>query len=140
MEDKLTHRQVLARRAEELRRNMTPFEKKLWFDFLASYEVSFRPQKVIGNYIVDFYCRKARLSIEIDGDTHYNKKAMEYDKVRTCFLESREIKELRFTNLDIAQNFDGVCEVIDNEVNLRRNDLVSSNFRDLKSRHPVKGS
>ena len=134
MVEHLMRRQVLARRADHLRRNMTVCEKKLWFEFLAEYDVSFRLQKVIGNYIVDFYCRKARLSIELDGDSHYGKRALEYDRIRTVFLETREIKELRFTNSDVMNDFEGVCEVIDKEVRRRRNDVDSSNFKELKHR------
>lgn len=134
MAERLMRRQILARRADRLRKNMTACEKKLWFEFLAGYEVSFRPQKVIGNYIVDFYCRKARLSIEVDGDSHYREKALEYDKTRTVFLETKEIKEIRFTNSEVLNDFEGVCEVIDMEVRKRRNDLSSSNFKELKRR------
>lgn len=134
MAEFLTQRQILARRAEYLRTNMTKYEKKLWFEFLRGYEVVFKPQKVIGNYIVDFYCRKARLSIEIDGDSHYEEKAIGYDRTRTLFLEVREIKEIRFTNLEVLEDFSGVCEVIDGEVRKRRNDIDSSNYIKLKTR------
>lgn len=134
MAECLTRRQVLARRADRLRRNMTTYEKRLWFGYLAEYEVSFRPQKVIGNYIVDFYCKKARLSVEIDGDSHFEERALEYDEIRTMFLETKEIKELRFTNNDILNDFEGVCEVIDAEVRKRRNDLSFSNFKEFKHR------
>ena len=130
----VTRRQELARHADYLRRNMTFYEKKLWFEFLAEHEFSFRPQKVIGNYIVDFFCKKVRLSIELDGDSHYTPKAIEYDKVRTIFLETREIKELRLTNTEIIENFEGVCEFIDQEVRKRRNDIDESNFKDLLKR------
>lgn len=130
----LTRRQVLAERAEFLRKNMTPQERKLWFEFLAAYEAPFRAQKVIGNYIVDFYCRKAHLSIELDGGQHFEDENVEYDKTRTVFFETREIKELRFTNRDIAENFEGVCEVIDMEVRKRRNDLSLISLDKLKSK------
>lgn len=113
---------------------MTVYEQKLWFEFLQGYEVSFRKQKVIGSYIVDFYCRKARLSIEIDGESHFTQAAETYDMYRTRFLELREIKELRFTNADVRDNFEGVCEVIHEEVVKRRNDLNGSNFSSLRNR------
>ncbi len=132
--DGLSRRQQLAKNAAYLRSNMTYCEKRLWFGFLATYELSFRPQKVIGNYIVDFFCKKVLLSIEVDGDTHFEPKAIEYDKTRTSFLETKEIKELRFTNTDIIESFESVCEVIDQEVRKRRNDLDQSNFTDLISR------
>ena len=66
-----TRRQLLAQRAENMRNQMTYPERRLWFSFLREYPTPFVAQKVIGSYIVDFYCRKARLSIELDGDSHY---------------------------------------------------------------------
>lgn len=126
-----TRRQWLAERALEMRRSMTYAEKKLWMHFLREYPVSFVAQKVIDPYILDFYCRKARLSIEIDGNTHFTAEQQQYDETRTIFLEMFEIKELRFTNTEVYENFEGVCEIIDREVMLRRNDLPSDNFKKL---------
>ena len=62
--------------AKELRRNMTKEEKRLWYDFLKSYPIQFNRQKVIGNYIVDFYCKSANIVIEIDGAQHYEKRCI----------------------------------------------------------------
>ena len=90
-----TRRQLLAQRAENMRNQMTYPERRLWFSFLREYPTPFVAQKVIGSYIVDFYCRKARLSIELDGDSHYTESQKEYDRVRTTFLEMLEIKDLR---------------------------------------------
>lgn len=90
---------------------------------LARVPYAVRAQKVIGSYIVDFYCRKVRLSIELDGDSHYTKGQKEYDRIRTTYLEMMEIKELRFTNNDIVENLEGVCETIHAEVLNRRNDI-----------------
>ena len=67
---------------------MTPEEKHLWYDFLKTYPIQFNRQRVIGNYIVDFYCRRANLVIEIDGSQHYLSDAITYDKERTQYLES----------------------------------------------------
>ena len=108
-----------------MRRYMTDAEKKLWLLFLREYQVPFVAQKVIGNYIVDFYCRKTRLSIELDGSQHYEPANLAYDLIRTSYLEMLEIKELRFPNTIVFENFEGVCEVIHNEVEARRNDKVS---------------
>ena len=55
---------------------MTPWEKKLWYQFLRDYPVRFQRQKAIGNYIADFYCAKARLIIEVDGKEHFEKRYM----------------------------------------------------------------
>lgn len=118
-------RAILAQRAALMRRYMTNAEKKLWLLFLREYQVPFVAQKVIGNYIVDFYCRKTRLSIELDGSQHYEPENLAYDRIRTSYLEMLEIKELRFPNTVVFENFEGVCEVIHNEVESRRNDRVS---------------
>ncbi|MGN0563065.1 MAG: endonuclease domain-containing protein, partial [Candidatus Fimenecus sp.] len=73
--------------AKELRKNMTPWENKLWNWFLRDYPIRFQRQKVIDNYIVDFYCAKARLVIELDGGGHYTGEQMQYDANRTEILE-----------------------------------------------------
>ena len=99
--------------AKVLRKNMTPWERKLWYEYLRYYPVRFQRQKAIGDYIVDFYCAKARLVIELDGSGHYNTKQYEKDKVRTKELEKLNLKVLRFSNLDVARNLRGVCERID---------------------------
>lgn len=131
-----TRRQELAQRANTMRNNQTYYERLLWLHFLRTYPISFVPQKVIGNYIVDFYCRKARLSIELDGDSHYSIRQREYDRVRTIFFEVLEIKELRFTNTEVVENFEGVCEAIHIEVQRRRNDVLTQEncFQKLKTR------
>lgn len=99
--------------AKELRKNMTPWEIKLWNVFLRNYPIRFQRQKVIDNYIVDFYCAKARLVIELDGGGHYEKAQMQYDARRTKALENYGLKILRICNLDIDNNFYSVCEYID---------------------------
>lgn len=120
-----TRRQKLAQQAANLRNNPTYYERLLWLSFLRKYPVPFVAQKVIGNYIVDFYCRKAHLSIELDGDSHYLERQKSYDRTRTAFLEMLEIQELRFTNTEVAENFDGVCEAIHTAVEYRRNDILT---------------
>ena len=102
--------------AKALRKNMTPWERKLWYGFLRNYSVRFQRQKAIGNYIVDFYCAKARLVIELDGGGHYTAKQLEKDEFRTKKLEDMNLTVLRICNLDIDRNFNGVCEFIDLEV------------------------
>ena len=99
--------------AKTLRKNMTPWERKLWYEFLRYYPVRFQRQKAIGNYIADFYCAKARLVVELDGGGHYTPKQIEKDKVRTKELEDMNLTILRICNLDIDCNFSGVCEYID---------------------------
>ena len=102
--------------AKELRKNMTPWEMKLWNCFLREYPIRFQRQKVIDNYIVDFYCAKARLVIELDGGGHYTDEQMQYDATRTKILEKYGLKVLRICNLEIDNNFYHICEYIDREV------------------------
>ena len=98
--------------AKELRKNMTKEEKHLWYDFLRICPFRFRRQELIGNYIADFYCNKAMLVIEIDGSQHYESDALEYDRKRTDYFNSLNIEVLRFTNIEVDKNFEGVCEAI----------------------------
>ncbi len=102
--------------AKTLRKNMTPWERKLWYEFLRDYPIRFQRQKAIGNYIVDFYCAKAKLVVELDGGGHYINEQSAYDSERTLQLESMDLKVLRICNLDIDRNFYGACEHIDLEV------------------------
>ena len=99
--------------AKTLRKNMTPWERKLWYAFLRNYPIRFQRQKAIGNYIVDFYCAKAGLVIELDGSGHYTAEQAEKDVLRTKDLERMELTVIRICNLDIDRNFPGVCEYID---------------------------
>ena len=102
--------------AKVLRKNMTPWERKLWYDFLRQYPVRFQRQKALGNYIADFYCAKARLVVELDGGGHYTAEQAKKDTARTKELEAMNLTVLRICNLDIDRNFSGVCEYIDMRV------------------------
>ena len=107
------HNSKLTPFAKELRKNMTKEERHLWYDFLRDYPVRFLRQKVVGNYIVDFYCRQANLVIELDGSQHFEKSGIASDKERTTFLESQGLKVIRIPNNEINRNFHGLCEYID---------------------------
>lgn len=109
----------LIQRATELRKNATRQENHLWYDFLRTYPIRFQRQKTIDNFIVDFYCHKARLVIEIDGSQHYTDKGMVYDTERTNVLSKYGLNVLRFSNSDIDKNFEGVCMVIDKNIKER---------------------
>ena len=109
--------------AKQLRKNMTPWERKLWYEFLQSYPVRFQRQKVIGEYIADFYCAGAKLVIELDGGGHYEAKQTTKDALRTHVLEDMGFRVIRFTNLEVDHNFAEVCESIDLAV---RNSLPQS--------------
>ena len=102
--------------AKALRKNMTPWERKLWYEFLRYYPVRFQRQKAIGGYIADFYCAKARLVVELDGGGHYTAGQTGKDSLRTKELEAMELTVIRICNLDIDRNFSGVCEYIDQTV------------------------
>lgn len=103
--------------AKNLRKNMTRHEKHLWYDFLRSYSVRVQRQKVIGNYIVDFYCHCAKLVIEVDGSQHYINE--DVDVERDLFLKSEGLEIIRISNRDIDENFKSVCEYIDSMIKKR---------------------
>lgn len=103
----------LVKNSQTLRKDMTKEEAHLWYQFLCRYPLRFRRQYVIGNYITDFYCHKAKLVVELDGSQHYSPEEMEYDRKRTAYLESQGLKVLRFSNLDVMRQFRRVCEAVD---------------------------
>jgi very-short-patch-repair endonuclease len=108
------HNHVLVSNAKELRKNMTKEEHHLWYDFLKSYPVRFIRQKIIGKYIVDFYCAKAKLVIELDGSQHFEKDGIRHDAERTRYLKQYGLQIIRIPNNEVNSNFDGVCKYIDN--------------------------
>ncbi len=110
------HNKKLTAYAKILRKGMTAEECKLWYNFLKHYPVRFLRQKVLGFYIVDFYCSKAQLVIEVDGKEHFRSKGKEKDSVRTEYLEKRGLRILRFSNAEVQKNFQSVCEKIDRTV------------------------
>ncbi len=105
------HAEMLAR-AREMRKNMTPEEKKLWFLFLRNHPAKVNRQKIFEPYIADFYCHEAKLVIELDGSQHYFEENLIYDKKRTAFFEKMGIHVIRYTNLDINKHFQAVCDEI----------------------------
>ena len=102
--------------ARTLRKEMTKEERHLWYDFLRQHPLKFYRQKPIGNYIVDFYCLSARLVVELDGGQHYEPSGQKKDGERTQGLEAMGLHVLRFSNLDVMQNFEGVCQTIEMEL------------------------
>ena len=103
----------LTPRAQELRREATPQEKHLWYDFLSTHPMRFLRQRVMGSFIADFYCHEARLVIEIDGSQHFTPEGLRYDAQRTAALETLNLRVIRFTNHEVDHQFDGVCQMID---------------------------
>ena len=104
---------------------MTKEERHLWYDYLRQHPVKFRRQSVLGRFIVDFYCAKAKLVIELDGSQHYEPQNQQADQMRTEYLEKFGVAVLRFSNRDINRNFRGVCEYIDGIVQNRLNNCQS---------------
>ncbi len=111
----------LTKNAQALRNNMTPQERHLWYDFLKVFPLSVNRQKVIGPYIVDFYCASAKLAIELDGSQHYEDAGIYADKQRDQYLQSLGILVLRYSNLDVDRNFRAVCDDIEHAITLRTN-------------------
>ncbi|MBO5892568.1 MAG: endonuclease domain-containing protein [Oscillospiraceae bacterium] len=107
------HNKSLISNARSLRKNMTKEERRLWYDFLRSYPVKFLRQKILGRYIVDFYCAEAKLIVELDGSQHFEEDGMRKDADRTAYLEQYNLRILRIPNNKVNQNFSGVCEYID---------------------------
>ena len=105
--------------AKELRRNMTKEERHLWYDFLRDYPVRFLRQKVLGKYIADFYCAQANLVVDLDGSQHYEPVEAARDQERDEFLKAYGITVIRIPNNAVMQNFRGVCEYLDSQVQQR---------------------
>lgn len=95
--------------SRNLRSNMTKEERHLWYDFLKSLPQTIHRQKVIGPYIVDFYCASAKLVIELDGSQHYEQEGRQKDTLRDTYLQNLGLTVLRYSNLDVNKNFEGVC-------------------------------
>ncbi len=109
----LPYNPALASRAKELRKNMTPAEKKLWYQYLQTFKHRVLRQRPIDHFIVDFYCHSLKLVIEVDGDSHFNEMAQAYDAKRTLILEGYGLQILRFTNQQVLHDFEAVCMEIE---------------------------
>ena len=122
--------------SQNLRTNGTKEENTLWYQYLRRYPVQFRRQCPFGNYIVDFYCAKALLVVELDGSQHFDSAGMAQDAVRSAYLESMGIQILRFSNRDVNENLSGVCQAIDQAVKQRlgMEGIGRKNYTTLKNR------
>ena len=107
----LPYNPKLIAKAKEMRKNMTPAEKKLW-GFLRTFPLKMWRQKPIGHFIVDFYCPKLKLVIEVDGESHFTEEGKAFDRERTQVLESYGLKVVRFTNDQVLHELEAVCEEI----------------------------
>jgi len=108
----IAYRKNLTSRAQDLRRDPTPAERKLWYEFLRDLPYKFTRQKPLGQYVADFYCSRQGLVIELDGDSHYTDRARRYDEARTAALRVQGIRVMRFTNSEVLEDFEGVCGAI----------------------------
>lgn len=115
---KIRYSQNFKYSARKLRRNQTESEKLLWFRIrnkqIKGYQ--FFRQRPIGNYIVDFYCPKAKLVVEINGGQHFEEVNIKRDLIRDNFLKKLGLRVLRFTNLDILKNINSVSDKIYREI------------------------
>lgn len=111
-----TRNKKLTRNSQKLRKNMTKEERHLWYDFLKELPVTFHRQKVINNYIVDFYCASAKIVIELDGTQHFLDEGIEKDKERDSYLYSLGLTVLRYSNYEINNSFESVCQDIFNHL------------------------
>ncbi len=107
----------LKEKAKELRRKETKQEKRLWYDFLRQRKERWYRQRVINNYIADFYCPRAKIVIELDGKQHYYDENAEYDSERTEIINQYRVKVIRFSNAEIENCFPEVISKINEEYN-----------------------
>ena len=103
-------------KAKTLRKNMTKEERHLWYDFQKGLPVMVHRQKVIGNYIVDFYIAEQKIVIELDGSQHYAAEGHHADQIRDAYLKSLGMEVLRYSNGDINERFERVCHDIWNHI------------------------
>ena len=106
----MADKEFLLQKSKEMRNNMTKEERKLWYEFLKDLPLTIKRQKIIDNYIVDFYCFEKRIIIEIDGGQHYTPDGKEKDLQRDDFLTKQGYIVLRYTDNEINNNFEGVCQ------------------------------
>jgi len=116
-ENFLPRNKSLKQNSRDLRKNSTKQENHLWYDFLRYQEPRWTRQRIIGNYIVDFFCHSCKIAIELDGSGHFEDQQIEYDKKRTEYLEALGVKVIRFTNLEVDGSFNEVCDMIWHEAN-----------------------
>ncbi len=108
----------LRSRRKELRNNPTQAETQLWgvLQHSSLEGFKFRRQHSVGYYILDFYCSSERLAIELDGDSHFTDDGVTYDIERTRFLNALNIRVLRFTNTEVCNCLEAVCERMLSEI------------------------
>ena len=111
-----TNNGKLTSNARKLRKTMTKEERHLWYDCLKQLPLTVHRQKVLGNYIVDFYIASCKIVIELDGSQHYEDEQRQKDLQRDAYLRQIGCTVLRYSNADVNQRFSGVCEDIWNHI------------------------
>ena len=111
--------------ARQLRREMTPQERKLWYLFLRDFPVKIYKQRIVGSFVVDFYCHAAKLVVEVDGGQHRTAQGRAYDQQRTLVFEKYGLSVPRFSNVDVERRFEWVCEQIAGEIVSRQASIKS---------------
>jgi very-short-patch-repair endonuclease len=104
------YNKALIERARDNRKAMTMAERRMWHEIIPNLPARVMRQRVIGNYIADFYCASKKLVIEVDGDSHYSDVAQGYDRIRTDYFESLGIRVVRYTNDNVLGNPDEVMK------------------------------
>ena len=118
-------------RAKAMRRNMTPQEAKLWYQFLSKHPIHWYRQRIISSYIADFYCGRVKLAVEVDGKQHETEIGKGNDIIRTTVLNIYGVDVIRFRNSEIENQFEWVCRQIDEEVCKRLNGIPKETDNDL---------
>jgi len=110
----LHYNKNLKKHSQDLRKNMTDAERNIWSRIRNGQlqDKQLYRQKIIGNYIVDFYCPKAKLVIEIDGGQHFSEEGREKDRIRDDYLKGLGLKVMRFSDRDAFENLDGLVQKI----------------------------
>jgi very-short-patch-repair endonuclease len=137
----LTYNGNLKKVSRQLRNNMTEAERLFWSRVKGKQlsGAQFYRQKIIGNYIVDFYCPQAKLVVEIDGGQHYEEAGAKNDAIRDDCLSARGLRVLRFSNREVIQNVVGVLETVREEIPLNP-PLSKGAGEDLRDGHGVEGN
>ena len=117
------HNKKLKKYAQELRKDMTPEERHLWYDFLKYLPIVVKKQYVIDSFIVDFFISSKKIAIEVDGSQHYEPEAKDADRLRDAELMKYGIRVLRYTNFDVQKRFEGVASDILKNIGLEFADL-----------------
>lgn len=116
MHEQIHNRKSLEPYRKDLRNNLTSAEATLWRELQRKQldGRKFRRQHSVGSYILDFYCPSEKLCVELDGAGHFTEEGVAYDKERTEYLNSLNIRVIRFENVDVFEKMEKVLSEIKN--------------------------